>query len=227
VKQTVLYFTAFALVVFVGYVSLTSLTHAVPVQRPAPVIVVVDPGHGGSDSGATGFRDLREKDLTLAIALQVQRLAASDSALRIVLTRESDVSVPLIDRTALANRLGAALYLSIHINAYPRSTRISGIEPLVPSDHDPLLAGRDLAFAKTLHGLLVEQLRGIDRGIYPQNLYLHHAQMPAALVEAGFITNPTDAEKLNTPSYQEKIAQILLDGIKAYLHMQKPNAPSK
>ena len=188
-----------------------------PPPAPVPLIVVVDPGHGGVDSGATGFGNLPEKDLTLSIARLVQLLAVGDPEVRIVLTRESDLFVPLIERTALANRLGAALYISIHINAYNRSAKISGIQTLVPSEHDPLLAERDLALAKTLHGMLLDQLDAADRGIHEQLLYLHRAEMPAVLVETGFITNQADAQKLDTPSYQMKIAKILLDGIKTFL----------
>jgi N-acetylmuramoyl-L-alanine amidase len=189
-----------------------------PTQAPAPVIVVVDAGHGGSDSGATGFGDLPEKDLTLSIARLVQFLAWGDPEVRIVLTRTIDITLPLKDRTDLANRLGAALYLSIHVNAYPRSGSINGIETLVPEGHDSRLAERDLALAKTLHGMLLDQLDEVDRGLHEQRLYLRWAQMPAALVETGFITNQAEAQKLNTLWYQVKIAKILLDGIKAYLH---------
>lgn len=193
-----------------------------PTQMPAPLTVVVDAGHGGSDPGATGFGDLPEKDLTLSIARLVQFLAWGDPEVRIVLTRTNDMTLPLKDRTDLANRLGAALYLSIHVNAYPRSGSINGIETLVPEAHDPSLAGRDLALAKTLHAMMLDQLDEVDRGLHEQRLYLRWAQMPAVLVETGFITNQVEAQKLNSLWYQLKIAKILLDGIKAYLH--KSNA---
>lgn len=217
-KRPVSDIIAFIVIAFMSFTFLMAPASAVPLQPPAPLIVVVDAGHGGSDPGAIGFGDLPEKDLTLSIARLVQFLAWGDPQVRIVLTRESDVTLPLTARTDLANRLGAALYLSIHVNAYPRSGSIDGIETLVPTAHDPRLAGRDLALAKTLHGLLLDQLAEVDRGLHEQRLYLRWAQMPAVLVETGFITNQAKAQKLNALWYQVKIAKILLDGIKAYLH---------
>ena len=90
-------------------------------------IVVLDPGHGGDDLGATGPGGLLEKDVTLAIALEVNKLAVERAAFTVVLTRDSDRFVPLAERTAKANSEGGVVFVSIHANASPNHS-LSGIE---------------------------------------------------------------------------------------------------
>jgi len=209
------------LFVLLGALLLLTPTQSYGAPR-APELVVVDAGHGGKDPGATGFGGLREKQNTLTSAQLLQILAWDDPEVRIVLTRHSDRFIPLRERIALANRLGAALYLSIHANAFPRSSRVRGTETLVAqsSSRSGRLARHDLELAQSLQRQLQAQLgdAGLsDRGVHEQRLYLRWAQMPAALVETGFITNPAEAQKLETFWYQLKIAKALLDGIKAYL----------
>ncbi len=217
VKRRSPHITLFIVLAFIGLASLITPVSAGPTQDP--VLVVVDAGHGGSDTGAKSFDGLQEKDITLTIARLLQFLAWGDPDVRIILTRESDVFIPLSDRTDIANRWGAALYLSIHVNALPRDSNVSGVLTLVPTSREPQLAARDLILARTLHHTLVDQLGNVvDRGVFDQRLYLRWAKMPAALVETGFITNPKEAQKLETLWYQLKIAKALLDGIKAYLH---------
>jgi len=102
-------------------------------------IIVIDPGHGGRDSGAVGPRGLREKDVALDIALRLRKLIQDRLGLRVILTRSEDVFVPLEERTAIANRAKADFFLSIHVNAAPKS-RATGFETYFlskePSDND-------------------------------------------------------------------------------------------
>lgn len=179
-------------------------------------IVVIDPGHGGHDPGAIGWLGLKEKDITLAIARLIELEAfLSEPQLKIVLTRRSDVYVPLKERVELASRLGAALYLSIHANAHG-NPRVKGIETLLPESW----RGRSrasLSLAKRLQRSLTRELGGPDRGVKYQRLYLRWSRVPAALVEVGFITNPEEARRLASLSYQYEIAQAILAGIKEFL----------
>src|SRR4029077_7534913 len=90
---------------------------AIPEPAPPALTIVLDPGHGGAETGAVGPGGLQEKDVTLQIA---RRLAAALPRLlscRVVLTRESDTAIPLDDRTSVANREKADLFLSIHANS--------------------------------------------------------------------------------------------------------------
>lgn len=89
--------------------------------------VVIDPGHGGHDTGTVGSQGLREKDLVLEISLRLKALLKENLVTEVVLTRETDKFVPLEERTAIANQLGADLFLSIHANS-SRNQHISGAE---------------------------------------------------------------------------------------------------
>jgi len=98
-----------------------------PSFPPTVKKIVIDPGHGGKDPGAIGPGGLKEKDLTLDIALRLARLIKLTTPYRVVLTRDRDVFLPLEERTAIANRENADLFISIHINASKRSN-MKGIE---------------------------------------------------------------------------------------------------
>ncbi len=82
--------------------------------------IVLDPGHGGHDPGAIGPKNLYEKDVVLDIALKLKKILAQDRSLEVFLTRETDIFIPLEQRTAIANSKGADLFISIHANASPR-----------------------------------------------------------------------------------------------------------
>lgn len=89
--------------------------------------IVVDPGHGGHDPGAVGSSGLQEKDVVLAIGLKLRELLKDELGLDVVMTRSTDVFIPLEERTAIANKVNADLFLSVHANAAP-NRNASGIE---------------------------------------------------------------------------------------------------
>lgn len=89
--------------------------------------IVVDPGHGGHDPGAVGPNGIQEKDVVLSIGLKLRDLLKEELGLDVVMTRSSDVFIPLEERTAIANKVNADLFLSVHANAAPNRTA-SGIE---------------------------------------------------------------------------------------------------
>ncbi|MFQ6117137.1 MAG: N-acetylmuramoyl-L-alanine amidase [Candidatus Bipolaricaulia bacterium] len=181
-------------------------------------IVVIDPGHGGSDPGGIGWRGIKEKDITLAIARLVELEALSEPELKIVLTRRSDVYVPLRERTALANRLGASLYLSIHANIH-NDKRVRGIETLLPESWKGR-STRSLALARDIQRSLITNLGSRDRGVKYQRLYLRWSQVPAALVEVGFLSNPEEARLLQSFYYQDRVARSILAAIKEFLGLR-------
>ncbi|MFQ5883108.1 MAG: N-acetylmuramoyl-L-alanine amidase [Candidatus Methylomirabilales bacterium] len=103
-----------------------SLAPSVP--PPATIkTIALDPGHGGRDTGAVGPKGLQEKEVVLDIALKLRRLIQERLGIRVVMTRTEDVFVPLEERTAIANRAKADFFISIHVNAAPRS-RAQGFE---------------------------------------------------------------------------------------------------
>jgi len=89
--------------------------------------IVVDPGHGGHDPGAVGATGLQEKDVVLAIGLRLRELLVNELGVDVVMTRSTDVFIPLEERTAIANKVGADLFLSVHANAAPNRSA-AGIE---------------------------------------------------------------------------------------------------
>ena len=94
-----------------------------PERRPGVLTTItLDPGHGGSESGATGRNGLQEKDVALAVARRLHRLLEDRLGVRVLLTRDSDLFLSLDDRTTLANNNKSDLFLSIHANASPRQT---------------------------------------------------------------------------------------------------------
>ena len=184
--------------------------------RPA-VTLVLDPGHGGRDPGAV-VGDFLEKDINLEIVSRVKALADAHPDLAPVLTRELDVYVEKTDRVQLADRVGAALYLSIHVNAcdYPE---VHGVETWV----DDTRASDDSSWilATAVQDAVVEATAARDRGIRSQQLYLRHTTLPAASIEVGFLTCNDERAKLLDPVYQDQIAHGILDGILTFLEASK------
>ncbi len=177
--------------------------------------VVVDPGHGGKDPGAIGVDGICEKWINLTIAQMVYLKSLDHPALRVILARRNDEHIYPTDRIKEANRIGADLYVSVHANAY-RSASVSGVETLV---HETQGRGsQSYRLAEILQQHLIAYTGAKDRGIKWAPLFIRQAQMPAALVEVGFITHRLEARLLQSLSYQSKIADAILDAILEFLH---------
>ncbi|GAB4292118.1 MAG: N-acetylmuramoyl-L-alanine amidase [Oscillatoriaceae cyanobacterium] len=177
-----------------------------PNQR---VVIVVDPGHGGSDAGAIGIGGLREKDLNLDVGLQVAQIL-EQNGIQAVLTRRDDRDVELEPRTVLANRINADLFVSIHANAIDMSRPdVNGIETYYYE------SGR--ALAEYIHRSILESFDVNDRGVRRARFYvLRHTNMPAVLVEMGFVTGRDDARMLADPAQRQRMAQAIARGIMRY-----------
>lgn len=180
-------------------------------------LVVIDPGHGGWDPGAIGFYGTQEKDINLNIARFIRLLGLYDDEISIVLTRSEDIYVPHRERTGLANRLRADLFVSVHANAHPRHAAANGIEVLVHDDPNLRTYPQSRALALLLQKRLTRALGVTDRGIKHQRLFIRWAEMPAVLIETGFLTNPSEELKLRNWLYQWTVAQVIFETIKEYL----------
>ncbi|MCA6493667.1 MAG: N-acetylmuramoyl-L-alanine amidase [Chitinophagaceae bacterium] len=175
--------------------------------------VIVDAGHGGHDPGATTLDGTTEKNLTLAIAQKIKSLNNNPN-INIILTRESDKFVDLVERTNFANASNANLFLSIHIDN-SKSTKPTGASCFVPSKNY-LYINKSNVFAKNIlmatNGLFTNgKLKTRDKGIW----VLENAQMPAVLFESGYMSNSNDLQFV-----KENISNIaggLLAAIEAYL----------
>lgn len=182
-------------------------------------LVVVDAGHGGHDTGARGAAGTLEKDLVLQVAKIVRLRSFAIPELSVVLTRTDDDYVELTERTEIANRWHADLYVSIHANAH-NDPRAQGIETWISERLTGTKRQQSLRLAEALQSAMIETLHPEkNRGVKAQRLYLRHAKMPSALVELGFLTNPTEEQTLNHLNYQVRAADAILEGMLNYLNL--------
>jgi N-acetylmuramoyl-L-alanine amidase len=172
--------------------------------------VIIDPGHGGEDSGAIGIDGLREKDVILPIALDVEEILRKQN-IDVVMTRDTDVFISLEGRTDLANRVKADLFVSIHANSISLSRPdVSGLETYY---YD---SGRRLA--ELIHWSILNGVDIDDRSIRRARFYvLRHSTMPAVLVEVGFVTGAVDADNLEDPNHRRLMAEAIAKGIVEYI----------
>jgi N-acetylmuramoyl-L-alanine amidase len=211
--------------------SLTQLE--LPPAEPGPfAVVVLDPGHGGQDSG-TIKNGLTEKELALDVALRVQRLL-QQFGLVPVLTRANDSYISLQDRAAIANSQPEAVFVSIHFDEAGRSAA-TGIEtyyaahPISIPEHvaswlpflqktasePPNLESQSLA--AFIQESVVVHTQATDRGTRPEQFFvIANVRHPAVLVEGGFLTNKEDAAKLSSADYREQMAAGIAQGILHY-----------
>lgn len=174
--------------------------------------VVVDPGHGGNDSGTnvtTPDRGLiEEKYITLDVAEKVQALL-EEQGVNVIMTRTRDEYVSLDERVEISRNPDVDLFFSIHCNSYEEDTSVYGLECYHWKDDGE---GQDYAqaVADALGGLEDLRVRGVKNGDYQ---VLRENDKPATLIEMGFITNPQDLEKLLSDEYQQKLAEKFVEGI--------------
>jgi N-acetylmuramoyl-L-alanine amidase len=203
-------------------------------------LVVLDPGHGGKDDG-TMWRGMAERHLSLDLAFRVERLLKS-SGFRTLLTRRDDTFVSLDERARIANAQRDAIFVSLHFNSESTTTS-SGIETFyaktkevpvndwswvgifnkgeqIPTDTSETLAG-------AIQTSLVMRTEARNRGIHPSKFYVvHHTRCPSVLVEAGFISNPFEAQLLSTNAYRETLAKGIAEGILQYQKTRQQEAPA-
>ena len=187
-----------------------------PAPGSNPRLIVIDPGHGGSDTGAE-HNGLVEKDLTLDISQRLRSVLIAQGW-QVKMTRTTDVDVVAPDddaktelqgRCDVANNAGARLFVSVHINSFTTSD-LNGTTTYY---YKP----GDVSFAEAIHHHLAAVLPTKDDGVRRENFYVvHHTTMPAVLVETAFLSNPTDAGYLRSPSFLQSVAQGIADGIKEY-----------
>lgn len=183
-------------------------------------LVVIDAGHGGHDSGAVGYAGTLEKDLVLQVAQMVRLKSFATPGLTVVLTRRNDTYVELTGRTDIANGQGADLYVSIHANAH-NDPRAVGVETWISDQLSGERRQQSLKLAEALQAAMVRTLQPKqNRGVKAQQLYLRHAQMPSALVELGFLTNPQEEQTLNRLTYQARAADAILQGVLSYFNQR-------
>ena len=192
-------------------------------------VAVIDPGHGGENTGARSVADNHfEKEFTLDWALRLEPLLASNGW-NVVLTRTNDVDTSLSNRVALADHVNADLFVSLHFNSGARQDQ-AGIETycLTPTgmpstltrDYEDDLTrvfpnnafdGQNLQYAVRLHRALLEETGGSDRGVRRARfmVVLRGQNRPAVLVEGGYLSNLHEAKSIADPEYRQKLAEAV------------------
>lgn len=191
-----------------------------------PIKVLINPGHGGKDHGALAssskYQD--EKDLNLAIALQVEKyLKEYAPTIQVVLTRRTDVFHSLDEIVAISNKEQPDLFVSIHINSN-ENQNVKGVSIHV---HNPDFK-TSLNFASTIEADLRTRAKRPSRGVKTKHDRHHNLQilqqtkMPAVLIECGFITNKGEERYLNSNYGQTILASSIYRGIKKFVKKEYP-----
>lgn len=179
-------------------------------------IVVIDAGHGGMDEG-TSSQDGRhvEKDYTLLVVKKLKKLLDQEN-IKVYYTRLEDIGVSKTDRTKLANRLRADLFVSIHCNASSvGDTTAYGLETLYSKRKLDKSQISNKRLAQIILNTMADVTGFRNRGIIQrEQLYLlHHADVPTTIVEIGYMSNKNDLKYITKESGQQKIAQGIYEGI--------------
>ncbi len=201
--------------------------------------VVIDPGHGGRDFGAISPWGTQEKDLVLAVSKLVQR-RFQQYGIEVIMTRSSDVFIPLEGRSYIANDKEADLFVSIHANA-STSDSLQGFEVYYLSAAADSEAGAFGRGGNSMGEAIYWDMRNsenrresarmanfitdsVEKSVEISNRrikaagfqVLKRTECPAVLVEMGYLTNVEDEEKLKSPLYQDKLARAIVDGVLNY-----------
>ena len=178
--------------------------------RKGKIVVIIDPGHGGKDSGAIGIGGVLEKDVILPISKRITEVLERNG-IQVIMTRGSDYFVTLPGRVTMAQRANADVFVSIHANsAGANRPEVSGLETY---HYDS-----GLRLAQIVHSKILQSLNVRDRNVRKARFYvLRKTSMPSILVETGFLTGRDDAAKLRTSAYQNQMADAIAQGILQYL----------
>ena len=209
-----------------------------PVLRPSHIAkgppfttVVLDPEHGGHDSGARGVFG-NEETYTLDTSMRLARLLQA-RGLKVLMTRTRDSYPSLPQRVAAANAAPSSIFVSVHFNS--GGSNAQGVETyaLAPqgtnrsrkedNENDAVRFrgnsrdSENIALATAVHASMLYQLKAVDRGVLRDRWFLLKGiQTPGILVEGGFITSPAECAKIHTPQYRERLAGSIAAGIMNY-----------
>jgi len=204
------------------------------VRVAAPACVVLDAGHGGTDSGARAVDGTLEKNITLDLCRRTKALL-EQRGVRVCLTRRDDTDVALGARAAAASLLQPAAFVSVHLNS-SRNAASRGVETYLltasgyasTADHSPVSGvcpgnsfdGANMILAYRVHSALLARSGAVDRGVKRARfLVLREAPCPAILVEAGFLSNAAEARAFTDSAHLDDTARRLAEGIAAFLEV--------
>ena len=220
-----------------------------PVLRPSRIpsagkidTVILDPGHGGHDNGATSVYG-SEKNFALDVALRARDMLRT-MGYKVYMTRSKDVFIPLEERARFAGRFQNALFIAIHFNSSGNAA--TGVEtytlaprgvPSMASD-GPALSdfvpcpgntrdAENIALACATHASLVHSSGMYDRGIkHARFVVIRDVTVPGVLIEGGFLSNAMDAGRIATSAYRQQMAASILQAVQNYRNAVGPHSPA-
>ncbi|MFF3923091.1 N-acetylmuramoyl-L-alanine amidase [Paenibacillus lactis] len=184
--------------------------------------IALDAGHGGKDPGALGPSNTKEKDFALTMVQKVEQRLKKNKKVSTILTRDNDTFLELSERVNIAKKKKVDIFVSIHANS--SNNVASGTETYYTREDSR-------ALADIMHKHLVEATGLRDRKVKRESLQVtRETNMPAVLLEVGFINHPEDEKKLFDSSFQDRVADAIVAGIYEYFDIiveaPKPEVPS-
>lgn len=188
-----------------------------PAVNPIKPLIILDAGHGGHDEGAR-VNAFMEKKLTLATALMVKK-HLEEMSYRVIMTRGHDVYLPLQRRVAIANRTRGSLFVSVHFNSSP-SVEAKGVEIFYFDSREQWRTRASRRLANCILYRIIDQTEANSRGVKQGNFHvIRETDMPAVLVEGGFMTNREERGNLRDRAYLDRLAIGIAQGIDRYMKM--------
>ena len=204
------------------------------IQKPERVeTVILDPGHGGSDNGASSSWG-SEKSFTLDVALAARKELIR-AGYRVEMTRATDKAVSLEERVSIANRFPRAVFVSIHFNSSAGGAGVEsfalapeGVTSNLSDEHHVSAAdvarqpgnvmdGQNIALTASIHATVLSRLAAFDRGVKHARFHvLRDVKIPAVLVEGGFISHPVEGQQIATNYYRQRLGAAIALGIQNY-----------
>jgi N-acetylmuramoyl-L-alanine amidase len=211
-----------------------------PVLRPSRIqkaekidTVVLDPGHGGADNGASSNWG-SEKTFTLDVALAARR-ELMRAGYRVEMTRATDTAVSLEERVRIANRFPHAVFVSIHFNSSAGGVGVEsfalapeGVTSNMSSEHHVSAADvarhagnaqdeHNIALTASIHAMVLSRLAAFDRGVKHARFHvLRDVKIPAVLVEGGFISSASEGQRIATSNYRQRLGVAIAQGVQNY-----------
>jgi len=183
------------------------------ISNEAQRTIIVDAGHGGRDGGARAADGVNEKEIVLSIAKQIQQ-AGQEKGIKVILTRTSDVSIELKERVSFANRFPAELFISLHINNNEHDSELSGMECIVSEGNTKFSESKKIAEEvvtqlKTLGGITINDIK-------KSNYYVLKGDVPAVMVELGFLSNKNDYSFIRDEKNQKLLSERIIAAVLSY-----------
>ena len=212
-------------------------------QVTAADTILIDPGHGGMDGGASSNTGTTEKDINLSIANDIKELAEADGW-RVIMTRDEDIGLgdnksrtirgqktaDLIARREMIKKVEPTAAVSIHLNSFRQDSTVRGAQAFYPSGPaEQAVLDESRKLAEMIQEQLISGIAdGNDREALAKRdvLMFKNPTVPMVIIECGFLSNPEEAKLLEQKEYQRKLAKCIYEGIRIYTG-KEPRVPIK